>query len=121
MPTVRRGHLTETSQAPVVGETTSELLRLHGVVVEEILSGELAAPVEYDQDHDEWVVLLAGDAELEVGGERLSLVPGDWVLLPWHTPHRLVHTGLGCRWLAVHFPREAPSDTPRPIRRAPTR
>jgi cupin 2 domain-containing protein len=121
MPTIRRGHLVDTSLAPASGERTDELFRMHGVVVEEILNGELAAPVDYDQDHDEWVVLVDGGAELEVGGERLSLLPGDWLFLPWHTPHRLVRTDPGSRWLAVRFPAEEPADTSRPIRRAPTR
>jgi hypothetical protein len=28
---------------------------MSGVVIEQILSGQLDAPVDYDQDHDEWV------------------------------------------------------------------
>ncbi len=121
MPAVRRGHLADASSAPVVGERTDELLGLHGVTIEQIFSGILATPVDYDQDHDEWVVLLDGGAELEVDGEHLTLVPGDWLFLPWHTPHRLVRTDPGTRWLAVRLPGEEPSDMLNPIRRSPTR
>ena len=63
----------------------------------------LDEPVDYDQDHDEWVVLLQGAAELEVNGETLLLEPGDWVLLPRHTPHRLIRTTQGTSWLAVRL------------------
>jgi cupin 2 domain-containing protein len=80
----------------------AEVARLGGMVVEQILSGTLAAPVDFDQEHDEWVVVLAGDAVLEVGGERIGLGAGDWVLLPARTPHRLVETVPGTSWLALH-------------------
>ena len=71
------------------------------VIIEQILSGVVDRPVEYDQDHDEWVVLLEGSAELEVNGETLLLEQGDWVLLPRRTPHRLIRTTQGTNWLAV--------------------
>ena len=96
-----RGHLLERSDAPTTGELVGQLVRVGAVVIEQILSGELDEAVDYDQDHDEWVVLLAGAAELEVDGDRLSLEPGDWLLLPRGTPHRLVRTTRGANWLAV--------------------
>jgi cupin 2 domain-containing protein len=71
-------------------------------MIEQILSGALDQPIGYDQDHDEWVVLLSGGAELEVEGEPLSMSSGDWVLLRRRTPHRLVRTTPGTSWLAVH-------------------
>ena len=73
------------------------------MVIEQILSGVVDRPVDYDQDHDEWVVLLEGSAELEINGERLSLEKGDWVLLPRRTPHRLIRTTQGTNWIAVHM------------------
>ena len=77
---------------------------MRDVVVEEILSGRLARPVDYVQEQDEWVVVLEGGAVLEVGDEHLELGAGDWVLLPAAVPHRLVETAPGTRWLAVHVP-----------------
>lgn len=70
-------------------------------MVEQILSGTLGSPQDYDQAHDEWVVVLIGGALLEVGDERLDLVAGDWVLLEAHVPHRLVETVPGTSWLAL--------------------
>jgi cupin 2 domain-containing protein len=86
------------------GERVEQIVHVGETVIEQILSGELDEPFEYDQDHDEWVVVLRGAAELEVNGERLSLKPGDWVLLPRRTSHRLVQTTRGTSWLAVHLP-----------------
>jgi mannose-6-phosphate isomerase-like protein (cupin superfamily) len=97
-----RGRLLPSSDAPVNGEHVEELIHVGDVVIEQIISGVVDKPVDYDQDHDEWVVLLEGSAELEVNGERLSLEQGDWVLLPRRTPHRLIRTTQGTNWLAVH-------------------
>lgn len=99
-----RGRLRSGSAAPKNGERVERLIDTGGVVVEQILSGELDAPVEYCQDHDEWAVVLEGGAEIEMGGERLSLEPGHWVFLPRQTTHRLLRTAAGTSWIAVHLP-----------------
>ena len=96
------GRLCPPSDVPAVGERSEELAQLGGVVVEHIVSGALSAPVAYDQDHDEWVLLLQGGATLEVEDERLDLVAGDWLLLRAHVPHRLVEAVPGTSWLALH-------------------
>ena len=46
------------------GEHVEELVQVGEVVVEQILSGVVDRPVDYDHDHDEWVVLHEGSAEL---------------------------------------------------------
>lgn len=99
-----RGRLLPPGDAPAVGERMEELARVAGVLVEHILSGELGAPVDYNQAHDEWVLVLSGRARLDVGSEHLELTGGDWVMLPAHVPHRLVETEAGTSWLAVHAP-----------------
>jgi cupin 2 domain-containing protein len=95
------------------GERVERIVQVGETVIEQILSGELDEPLDYDQDHDEWVVVLRGAAELEVNGERLSLETGDWVLLKRRTPHRLVRTTRGTSWLAVHLPGSSSGDSPR--------
>jgi cupin 2 domain-containing protein len=96
------GRLRRPDQAPVAGERTEELARIGGVIIEQILSGALEAPVEYDQDHDEWVVVLSGRAVLQVGADRVELSAGNWLLLPARLPHRLLETEPGTSWLALH-------------------
>ena len=105
MSEVLRGRVPSSSQAPELGENSEEVARLGSVVIEHILSGALPAPVDYNQSHGEWVLVLEGAAALEVGDERFDLTRGDWVLLPADVPHRLVDTRPGTAWLAVHcFP-----------------
>jgi cupin 2 domain-containing protein len=95
------GRLQTGAAAPDEGERTELLARGTGFVVEQILSGRLAAPQDYEQDHDEWVVILDGGAVLEVDGVAHELGVGDWWLLPAGVPHRLVRTEPGTSWLAV--------------------
>jgi cupin 2 domain-containing protein len=103
MSEVVRGRLRPSSQAPESGESSEEPARLGSVVIEHILSGALASPVDYNQSHDEWVLVLEGAAVLEIDDERVDLTRGDWVLLPAHVPHRLIESRPGTSWLAVHY------------------
>ena len=104
---VQRGRLDPTP--PGRGERIDRLFP----GVEHIVSGAVDVPVDYLQDTDEWVVLLAGSARVDVDGEDLSLAVGDWVVLPAGVPHRVVDVAVGSRWLAVHVtPGRSPSPSP---------
>ena len=77
----------------------------HGLLVERIVShGHTTPPGEwYDQDKDEWVMVLQGEAILEYfNGATVRLVQGMHLLLPAHCKHRVAHTSTPCIWLAVH-------------------
>jgi cupin 2 domain-containing protein len=77
--------------------------------LERIVSSGHATPAGewYDQDWDEWVVLLKGRAGLLVEGEAAvrELLPGDYILLPAHLRHRVEWTATDSEtiWLALHF------------------
>jgi cupin 2 domain-containing protein len=98
--------------APVPAELPQELLEVlwrgPGCRVERIVSrGHVTPEWEwYDQEADEWVVLLSGSARLRLEGREdlLEMGPGDWVLLPAHLRHRVEWTDpvRDCVWLAVH-------------------
>lgn len=89
-------------------ELFTELLSRPGVRIERIVSTGQSTPPDspYDQDHDEWVLLLRGSAGLwmEGDGEQL-LSPGDHVLIPARRRHRVTWTASGepTVWLAVHL------------------
>jgi cupin 2 domain-containing protein len=102
------GRLAGPADAPPTGERFELLVDQHGVIVEQILSAASDEPSSFLQPHDEWVVILAGSATLDVGGHRHELEAGDWVLIPGGIPHTVERTASGTSWLAVHLPQ--PSD-----------
>lgn len=61
----------------------------------------------YDQDEDEWVLLLSGAAKLRFEDEAklVELAPGDALLIPAHHRHRVEWTSptKPTVWLAIHF------------------
>lgn len=90
------------------GESFTTLLQRPGVRIERIVSRGQTTPeaTPYDQDHDEWVLLLAGAARLwlDGAGER-ELRPGDTVFIAAHVRHRVTWTQAEppTIWLAVHL------------------
>jgi cupin 2 domain-containing protein len=93
-------------------EVVTELLARPGVRIERIVSTGQATPIEspYDQDHDEWVLLLAGAAGLWIEGEgEERLEPGAYRLIPARRRHRVTWTAPDrpTVWLALHFPPNA--------------
>ncbi len=78
------------------------------VKIERIVSRGHATPANewYDQDWDEWVLLIKGEAVLAFDdGVRLTMRCGDYVLLPAHRKHRVEWTvsDQDTIWLAVHL------------------
>jgi len=106
---IQRGNLFVAAQPPAAGEHFETLASLPGARIERILSSAAPGLDTYDQAHDEWVVLLSGEARLEVAGEVLELRAGDHVLLPARTPHRVLATSHGALWLAVHCSQPQPT------------
>jgi cupin 2 domain-containing protein len=92
---------------PTTGEVFETLLRHPGARIERIVSSDAPEPTLYDQDHDEWVLLLQGEATLEVEDRAVTLRAGDTLFLPAHSPHRLVAASVQpcCIWLAIHLRR----------------
>ncbi|HZV80620.1 MAG TPA: cupin [Geobacteraceae bacterium] len=88
-------------------EHFQEILQRPGVRIERIVSsGHSTPPGEwYDQEWEEWVLLMAGSAGLLVEGETepRCLMPGDYLYLPARCRHRVEWTEVQTVWLAVHF------------------
>ena len=100
--------------APRTEEQVTCLTPPGPVRVERIVSTGQSSPPDfwYDQDEDEWVVLLSGAARLAYpDGCHQDLTVGDWVFLPAHCRHRVDWTDPGqpTVWLAVFHPPAAPS------------
>jgi cupin 2 domain-containing protein len=81
-----------------------------GVRIERIVSRGHASPEGfwYDQDEDEWVMLVSGSAGIAFEGRKdlVVLAPGDHLSIPAHCRHRVEWTNalLETVWLAVFYP-----------------
>ena len=89
-------------------EVFTELLSRPGARIERIVSNGQSTPEDspFNQDHDEWVLLLRGSASLWVDGDgEHDLHPGDHMLIPARRTHRVTRTAKDepTVWLAVHF------------------
>lgn len=89
-------------------EVFETLLARPGCRVERITSLGQASPPGfwYEQGWDEWVLVLAGHARLNWAGERIiPLAPGDCLLIPAGTRHRVEETAADTPtvWLALHL------------------
>ena len=90
----------------LTNEMFTELLQQGAVRIERIVSNGHVSPADfwYDQDENEWVLLLVGEAEIELAdGERIRLRQGDALNLPAHTRHRVTFTSRPTVWLAVFY------------------
>ena len=90
------------------GEVFTALLDRPGVRIERIVSQGQTTPIDapYVQDHDEWVLLLAGAAGLWLDGQgEIALAPGDALLIGAQVAHRVTYTQTAPAtvWLAIHF------------------
>jgi cupin 2 domain-containing protein len=61
----------------------------------------------YDQDENEWVIVLSGIAAIEFEGvaEIIQLLPGSYLNIPAHKKHRVTQTSSDEKtvWLAIYY------------------
>ena len=94
---------------PLAEELVEALCERPGVRIERIVSTGQATPDGewYDQDSDEWVLVVKGNARLRLEGEAhdRELGEGDFVFLPAHCRHRVAWTRREppTVWLAIHI------------------
>lgn len=89
-------------------EIFETLVKNENIHIERIVSKGHNSPKEgwYDQDQNEWVLLLKGAARLAFeDGSELSMGPGDNLEIPAHAKHKVVWTDpeMETIWVAVHY------------------
>lgn len=103
-----KGNIYSYDPGPLDTEELFEVLACgKDFTLERIVSRGHVTPEDnwYDQERDEWVILLDGRAViLCYSGESVELGKGDWVFIPAHTRHRVTFTSTEpeCVWLALH-------------------
>ena len=84
-------------------EHIEELLSNKNIVINRIVSNDLQNGEWYDQSEDEWLVLLAGEAVVELEGKEKALRKGSTLFIPAHVKHRVKSTSQKALWLTVHI------------------
>jgi len=89
-------------------EVFERLVESDNVKIERIVSKGHKSPESgwYDQDKNEWVLVLKGEAVLLFADETtITLKAGDFVDIPAHKKHRVERTAVDVEtiWLAVHY------------------
>jgi cupin 2 domain-containing protein len=87
---------------PVAGdEFFVALLQTPALRIEAIRSRLIHPGELYNQEEDEWVMLVQGEAQLEIEGEKCTLKAGDSLFLKSHTRHQVLKTSDNALWIAV--------------------
>jgi len=89
-------------------EFFEEILSTKDFKLERIISEGHASPTNFwfDQDKNEFVLLLKGEAKLSFDdGRNFELNPGDYLVIPAHQKHRVDWTDPNQKtfWLAIHY------------------
>ncbi len=90
-------------------EILETIIQTHQFKIERIISrGHATTKGEwYNQDKNEWVIVLKGNAGLlfEGDSERVIMKAGDYINIPAHRKHRVEWTDPEEEtiWLAVHY------------------
>lgn len=94
--------------ASLPDELFEEIVATHSIKVERIVSYGHSTPQNewYDQNRDEWVMVLKGEAILSFfDGDDVKMRVGDYITIPAHQKHRVSWTKPDeeTLWLAVHY------------------
>ncbi len=110
MPLPTRQNIFANLQAKSESEVIETLVNGNSCHIERIVSTGQITPGNkwYDQERDEWVLLLSGAARLQFETQpiyKMELTAGDFVIIPAHCRHRVswTHPEEPTVWLAVHF------------------
>ena len=89
-------------------EKIENIVNSDNIRIERIISFDYKSPngFWYDQDENEFVMLLQGEATLEFDKNTLvSLKKGDYIIIEKHKKHRVVSTAKNTLtiWLAIFY------------------
>ena len=89
-------------KVPATGEVFKKLFENKDILIEKIISSSKQNGKLYKQNYDEWIILMEGEASLQIDKKEVILKKGDFLLIEKDTPHRVVETASGTLWLCVH-------------------
>ena len=90
-------------------ELFQEILKTENIKVERIVSKGQSSKDDhwYDQEENEWIILLKGTAGLLFEGHEKAVIlrSGDYINIPSHRKHRVEWTDpdMETVWLTIHY------------------
>ena len=104
---VETGNLFAQLPTDLKAEVFEKLVNAVQLRIERIVSKGHASPPDfwYDQNEHEWVLVLQGEAILELEDRQVTLKAGDYINLPAHVKHRVAWTmpEQETIWLAIFY------------------
>jgi cupin 2 domain-containing protein len=88
---------------PLEDEIFEVLHKQKGIKISHIISSSKLKSIEYDQEEDEFVLLLEGEALLEIEGKEKMIKKGEYLFLPAHTKHKVLEVKQNTHWLAIYI------------------
>ncbi|MDR0580222.1 MAG: cupin domain-containing protein [Campylobacteraceae bacterium] len=89
-------------QTPDSGEMHDILCKLDNVDIVHIVSSSILPDTIYCQDRDEFVIVLEGEAILQIKKQEVCLRKGEHIFIKAFTEHRLLKCKNSTHWLAVY-------------------
>ena len=101
-------------------EQFDTLLQTPNIHIEKITSHGQTSDEWYEQEEDEWVVLIEGEGHLLFeetpspqtatacfeDSSKVKLVKGEYIHIPKMKKHKVIYTSSPAIWLAIHFKTE---------------
>ncbi len=89
-------------------EIFEDIISTQNLKIERIISKGHTTPISqwYDQDTDEWVIILQGEAIISFEDSKdVHLRVGDYLNIPAHVKHKVSWTISNTEtiWLAIHY------------------
>lgn len=107
---MKKENIFHIGRVPAINESEliGRIIDSENFIIERIVSSGHVTPENtwYDQNKDEWVMLIQGSATIEFADKTsVEMKAGDYLHIPAHHKHRVTYTSSGphCIWLAVHF------------------
>jgi cupin 2 domain-containing protein len=104
---MKKANLFENIPTQLKEELFEEILSSKNMRIERIVSKGHSSPKSgwYDQENNEWVMVLQGEAVIAFENEEVHLNAGDYLNIPAHTKHKVAWTlpEYETVWLAVHY------------------
>ena len=88
-------------------ELFENIVSTKNIKIERIISKGHTSPSYgwYDQEENEWVILLEGEASIEFEDKTIHLKKGDYINIPSHQKHKVIKTSKNppAIWLAIFY------------------